>query len=1130
MSSFYTKIEPILSNSTFLKEFENDIKNNKDRSLFHNLNQTSKSLLLAHAFKKSHKNIIFVAADDKIAEDYLDDLGLLIGEENAHFLPDFEVLPYEQRSPHFMIRAQRIKTLTATTSAQPAIFTTSIRSFLRKITDPKIFTKNIIRLEKSKNYNPDLLVSNLVGMGYENQFQISKVGEIARRGGIVDVFSPNFYQPLRIEFFGDEIESIRPFDVTTQRSENEDLGIVTIIPSREFSLHDIEADEYFWNKIHQNGFYDGIELDISFLLPRISSFIEYFDNKNCLIFWDEFHFFKSYHQELLMETTDLFAKSKKKKKAQPYDIFEDENFIQKIFKSYRNYFLAATVQNFPKVSRERETPFTIHENLHGNLDVLDKKITEKITNGYRIFIQSDNESQRKRMMNLLPNFDEKIDFTVGVFRHGFDLKDAKLAIYTDHEIFNRYQNKNRPSKFSKNEALIDYESLKPGDYVVHINHGIGVYAGLKKLALTGNKVECLVLHYAQKDVVYVPNFQLSMVSKFVSEEGIVPIIHKLGSKKWESVKRRARKQIELVAKDLVKLYAERKIRRGIAFERDSEWQIEMENSFIYEETPDQIKSIAEIKKDMETAKPMERLLCGDVGFGKTEVAVRATFKAVLSGFQVAILVPTTLLAEQHFGVFKERLAQYPVKVAMLSRFRTKTNIQKDLLRVANGKIDIIIGTHRLLSKDVKFKKIGLLIIDEEHRFGVHHKDNMRKLKSNIDTLYMSATPIPRTMSMALSKLKELSLIRTSPKARLPIRTVIVPFDREIIKEAIAREVSRGGQVFFLHNRVRTIEEITAELRKMLPSVRFAIGHGQLPEKQLESVTLDFAHHKFDVLVATTIIESGIDIPNANTIIVNRADMFGLAQLYQIRGRVGRSNRRAYAYFVIPSKINEDARKRLETLIEYESLGNGYQIAMRDMELRGAGTLLGNKQSGILHSIGFNYYNKLLEKAIENFENDEFSTNWHFEEQPLENVKVDFDYYFPQNYIADEKIRLKLYREIMNFQKIEQFGNLKKALIDRFGEIPEKAKNVLIYHKIRFFTNQTRLKSVKISRKKITLEFDNKSLPNRNKLYRLTGTIDLPVHFSTVKNFEISFDFEKKAKSYLNESVKIIKFIAQNFKE
>jgi transcription-repair coupling factor (superfamily II helicase) len=621
-----------------------------------------------------------------------------------------------------------------------------------------------------------------------------------------------------------------------------------------------------------------------------------------------------------------------------------------------------------------------------------------------------------------------------------------------------------------------------------------------------------------------------MVSKFVSEEGIVPIIHKLGSKKWESAKKRARKQIELVAKDLVKLYAERKIRRGIAFERDSEWQIEMENSFIYEETPDQIKSITEIKKDMETAKPMERLLCGDVGFGKTEVAIRAAFKAVLSGFQVAILVPTTLLAEQHFLVFKERLAQYPVKIAMISRFRTKTNIQKDLLKVAGGEIDIIIGTHRLLSKDVKFKKIGLLIIDEEHRFGVHHKDNLRKLKSNVDTLYMSATPIPRTMSMALSKLKELSLIRTSPKARLPIRTVIVPFDREIIKEAIAREVSRGGQVFFLHNRVQTIEEITAELRKMLPTVRFAIGHGQLPEKQLETVTLDFAHHKFDVLVATTIIESGIDIPNANTMIVNRADMFGLAQLYQIRGRVGRSNRRAYAYFIIPSKINEDARKRLETLIEYESLGSGYQIAMRDMELRGAGTLLGNKQSGILHSIGFNYYNKLLEKAIESFENNEFSENWYFEEQPLENVKVDFDYYFPKNYIADEKIRLKLYREIMNFQKIEQFENLKSALIDRFGEIPEKAKNVLIYHKIRFFTNQTHLKSVKISQKNITLEFDNKSLPSRDKLYRLTGIIDLPIHFSTVKNFEISFDFEKKAKLYLNESIKIIKFIAQNFKE
>ena len=482
----------------------------------------------------------------------------------------------------------------------------------------------------------------------------------------------------------------------------------------------------------------------------------------------------------------------------------------------------------------------------------------------------------------------------------------------------------------------------------------------------------------------------------------------------------------------------------------------------------------------------------------------------MSGYQVAVLVPTTLLAEQHFIVFSERLAQYPIKVAMFSRFRSRTNLLKDVTRLASGEIDIAIGTHRLFSKDIKYKKLGLLIIDEEHRFGVRHKDKLRKIKSNVDTLYMSATPIPRTMYMALSKLKDLSLIRTSPKARLPIRTVIVPFDEEVVKDAISREVDRGGQVFFVHNRVQTIDSIAEKLKKLLPNVSFGIGHGQLPEKQLEAVTLDFAHHKFDVLIATTIIESGIDIPNANTIIVNRADMFGLAQLYQIRGRVGRSNRRAYAYFIIPPKFTDIARKRLETLTEYESLGSGYQIAMKDMEIRGAGTLLGTKQSGVINTIGFNFYNRLLDKAVTEIQSGNLQDLWDFEQnETTGRVSMIDDHFFPEDYIRDEKERLKIYKRMLKFSSDKEFSDLQKELEDRFGDIPEKGSTTLMFYKLMMFAKQIKLKSLKMKPKSFVMEFDEKHLPKRELLLKSADVTKLKISIEATKNLRITFSDEEQ---------------------
>lgn len=1132
MSKFYNNLNSLLERSDFIKKFDSEISNSKTRGLYYNLNRSAKSILLARVFAQTGKNIIYVSADDKVAEDYLEDFDLLVGRDCAHYLPDFEVLPYEQRSPHYMLRGQRIDTLTAAVSTKPGMYSVSIRSFLRKITTSEIFRKNILELSVNEEYDPDVLISNLVGMGYETQFQVSKVGEISRRGGIIDVFSPISHRPLRIEFFGDVIESIRVFSVNSQRSTGEELNNVTLIPSREFSLHDIDTSDKMWQKVHDNGFYDGIELDLSLLIPKTETFIDYFSPDNCIIFWDEYQYVNSYVKEIFDETTDIYQKIRNKFKKriipEPEAIFANKLFFKKILKNYQNYFLSATYQEFKEISGKFKAPIVSQTNLQGNLELFENELKEKLEDGYRIIIQSDNSSQSKRMQDLLPQFNEQIDFTIGVLQSGLHFTDAKVSIYTDHEIFSRYKRKRHTNRFSKEEALVDYDALKPGDYIVHIDHGIGIYAGLKRLNIEGNTIETLSLRYAGNDIVYVPTFQLSLVSKFVSEEGITPTIHKLGSKKWDNMKSRAQKQIELIAEDLIKLYAERKIKKGIAFESDSIWQTEMEESFIYEDTPDQKTATEEIKADMEESGPMERLLCGDVGFGKTEVAIRAAFKAVNSGYQVAVLVPTTLLAEQHYLVFRERLAQYPVIVAMFSRFRSKANMKKDVAKLATGQVDIAIGTHRLLSKDIKYKKLGLLIIDEEHRFGVRHKDKLRQIKSNVDTLYMSATPIPRTMYMALSKLKELSLIRTSPKARLPIRTVVVPYDKDIIKDAINREVDRGGQVFFVHNRVQTIESIAAELQELLPHVTFEIGHGQMPEKQLEKITLDFAHHKFDVLIATTIIESGLDIPNANTMIINRTDMFGLAQLYQMRGRVGRSNRRAYAYLIIPPKLNEIARKRLESLIEYESLGSGYQIAMRDMELRGAGSLLGTKQSGIINSIGFNYYNRLLEKAIHELQNEEIDKG--IGKEKLLHIKLDTDHYFPETYIPDEKERLEIYRKLLGFTTLIEFDDIEQELKDRFGEISIGSKNTIIYYKLRMLALKVFLRSLDIKKGNIVLEFDSKLLPSRSLISKVIRNFDYPVNFDTTKNLRIIFDIssimQTEENNHLKIALNILQFISE----
>ncbi|PKN78673.1 MAG: transcription-repair coupling factor, partial [Candidatus Cloacimonetes bacterium HGW-Cloacimonetes-1] len=806
----YDKLKKNLDHSSFIREYDDVVDQGSSVQYYH-MNQSARTLLAARAWDRCRKNILIISQDDIMAEDIWDDLCVLIGREHTGYLPDYEILPYEERSPHYSIRATRMETLLGAMSSAPKVYSLSIRSLLRWIIPRETIARHIITIKIGMEYAPEQLVQDLVNNGYEVEYQVSKIFQVSRRGGILDVYSPPSQKPYRIEYFGDEITSIRQFSVSTQRSEAHEIPEIVLIPSRELSIDDIDTGSPIISKIRDKGFFEGIENYYSLLVPRLQTFADYFEPSELLIYWNNLTYILEEAEQVMEQAFTQYSKllrsSNEKKLSRPEKMIADTDYLRALIAQTKSFFVSQSEFLLPMPVPSIAAPFEAQNSFNGDLVKLSEELNSYRRQGFDTMLLFDNESQSRRMQQLLDDYDVLTQQHLGVLHAGFRLDNAKLAVYTDHEIFNRYKRKRYAPRFAAGQQVVDYQNLKPGDYVVHIDHGVGVFEGLRLIRLDGQDIECLCIRYAEEDKVYVPTFQLQLVSRYVAEEGSNPVLHKLGSTKWQNTKTKAKKQIEIIAADIVSLYAERSKRLGVAHIADTPWQKELEESFIYEDTPDQIRATAEIKQDLELPVPMERLLCGDVGFGKTEVAIRAAFKVVTSGYQVAILVPTTLLAEQHYRVFRERLAQYPVRIAMFSRFRTAAQVTKDLAGLALGQIDIAIGTHRIISKDVNFKKLGLLIIDEEHRFGVRHKEKIRRMQSNVDTLYMSATPIPRTLNMALAKLKEISLMQTSPKERLPIRTIITPRDTEVIKDAIRREVDRGGQVFFIHNRVQTIETV-----------------------------------------------------------------------------------------------------------------------------------------------------------------------------------------------------------------------------------------------------------------------------------------------------------------------------------
>ena len=905
-----------------------------------NLVGSSLSFVISESFKKADKPFLLIFNDKEEAAYYLNDLEQLLGDKNVLFYPGSYRRPYqidETDNANVLLRSEVLNRINS--RRKPAIIVTYPTALFEKVVTKKELEKNTLKITVGENVSPDFINEVLFEYNFNRVDFVTEPGEFSVRGGIIDVFSFSNDEPYRMEFFGDEVDSIRTFDVETQLSKEKQQK-VSIMPNVE-------------NKTLQ----ENRESFLKYISSKTAIFV-----KNTQILTENLDkFFKKAELSFNELSTDV-------KHAKPTELFCNGALIEKELQE----FTLIEMSSRPETKGLSEIIFNTHPqpSFNKKFELLIQNFNEFSAKGFTNYIFCSNDKQAQRFHDIFDDNEQDVSYETIVFPlyQGFVDLENKIVCYTDHQIFERYYKFRLKNGYEKKQSITLQEltKLEIGDYVTHIDHGIGKFAGLQKIDVEGKKQEAIKLIYGDRDILYVSIHSLHKISKFNGKDGKPPKIYKLGSDAWKKVKQKTKARVKHIAFNLIQLYAKRKLQKGYAFGPDTHMQHELEASFIYEDTPDQFSSTQDVKADMEKPQPMDRLVCGDVGFGKTEVAIRAAFKAVDNGKQVAVLVPTTILAFQHFKTFTERLKDFPVTIDYLNRFRTTKQRNGVIEGVANGSVDIVIGTHQLTNKKLQFKDLGLLVIDEEQKFGVAVKDKLKTIKENVDTLTLTATPIPRTLQFSLMAARDLSVIKTAPPNRHPIETNVIRFGEEIIRDAISYEISRGGQVFFIHNRIENIKEVAGLLQRLVPSAKIGIGHGQMEGKKLEELMLGFMNGEFDVLVSTTIIESGLDVPNANTIFINNANNFGLSDLHQMRGRVGRSNKKAFCYFITPAfhMMTDDARKRIEALVLFSELGSGLNIAMKDLEIRGAGDLLGGEQSGFINDIGFDAYQKILEEAID----------------------------------------------------------------------------------------------------------------------------------------------------------------------
>jgi transcription-repair coupling factor (superfamily II helicase) len=1018
------------------------------------------SILVSLLFEQRKTSLLLICQDDVRAESVKEDLIALAGEDLVAYFPLSEFFPHRKLASDNISQSYRMDTIERLSELQKLVVVTSAQAVARLLPDiEKIkLRRRAIKIGLALKF--DEFLHDLIKMGYLRQPIVERMGEMSVRGGLMDVFPFSRENPIRIEFWGDQIESIREFDVETQRS---------LKPIPELSLYPIQREENHQNSVGRKKYQYTKEASLLNLFP-----------KETLIILQQPELIYTQVQQSHAELEKLYHLGQsdfdlEKDRRSPH-LSADE--LRALVNEFQNLNLISV-----KSGKHPLVQFSSTQQpaLQGNLKLLNSSVRElfeekKSVNSDPIYFLCDYHDQAERMKEMFEDrhFPENLlQVEVCGLHEGFYLREAGLVVFTDHQFYGRQRRLRAGKQFKKGLNFNQLKMLRSGDFVVHDDFGIGIYKGLKRIKVGENERECIQIAYQDNDIVYVPLDRMMRVQKYSAREGVQPQINKLGGADWERLKLKTKKKIKDIAQDLIAIYAARKAQNGYAFSKDSLWQKELEASFPYEDTPDQSLATITIKKDMESTKPMDRLICGDVGFGKTELAVRAAFKAVNDNKQVAVLVPTTILAQQHFRTFKERLAQFPVKVDVLSRFRTPAEQQKIIESVGNGTIDVIIGTHKLFSKALKFKDLSLLIIDEEQRFGVKQKERLKEINNTVDVLTMTATPIPRTLHMSLLGARDMSNINTAPKERLPILTEVAEFDQDLIREAILREMQRGGQVFFVYNRVKTIEAAAAMVKRIVPEARVAVAHGQMNEHSLERIMLQFLDKRFDVLVCTTIIENGLDIPNVNTIILHRADRYGLSELYQLRGRVGRTNQRAFAYLLIPpvSKMNSIALKRVQTIEEFTNLGAGFQIALRDLEIRGAGNLLGAEQSGFIAALGFELYCKILDDAVNEITGKAESVKSQFLIEPTEvQVNVNFDIFIPNTYIDRSDLRLDYYRRLVSALKTEDIQSIQEELRDRFGKYPEEVSNLFHILIIKLVCAQLGIAKILLEKQKFIAEF------------------------------------------------------------
>ena len=1055
-------------------------ENNENYALFENylakkfsfaitgLTTILRLLLVTKIRKITDKKILFVTSNEQNALRYQNDLEKAFGVK-SELLPFQNISMYETVSPNRYDYAEQYRVLTE----KPDIVIAPVKALLEKFPTKSFYKNNSTTIKIGDEIDTKDLAQKFVNLGYKYSTMVSDIGEFSIRGDIVDFYSLDKH-PVRIELWGDEIVDIRYFNNETQKSI-EKLKSTEILPMYKFTLEKVADD--LWQKLapkdegDEKGYFEGIEVYQNYFNNDLVTVLDYFDDYVLVLdetseLYAKYEFLDKNFEEQLQENLKLNLNEPLE--GRNHVTFEE--FIQKIAG-----FVKIGLNNFIDSEMDEIVEFNTQtiQSFEANLDHIAEFIrkyknevglnpspTFQSSNreGWRIIIATDYPERVKEILAERDIFD--VEYNESISSHGAILEDFGTIILTDRELFNKRNKEITSQKRSyykeKPEYIENINDIKEGEYVVHSIHGVGIYKGLSQQEIDGQLKDYLTIEYANKDRLHIPAEQINLLVRYRGSGAIKPKLSRMGGKDWENTKTRVKKEVEQVAYDLLRLYAKRKMQHGIQFLPDTNWQVEMEEAFEYTETPDQMKAINDVKADMESEQPMDRLICGDVGFGKTEVAMRGIFKAVTSGKQVAVVVPTTILAFQHYQTISERFKPFGVHVELLSRFRTSKEQKETIKHLATGECDVVVGTHRLLQEGIVFKDLGLVVIDEEHRFGVRHKEKLKSLRENIDIITMSATPIPRTLYMSLSGIKDMSIINTPPKNRLPIKTFVGEWNENMVKNAITHELDREGQVFYLYNRVETIDEFKFQLQKLVPNARIAIGHGQMNEKELEKIIIDFANHEYDVLLATTIIENGIDIPNANTMIIHNADKFGLAQLYQLRGRVGRSQRQAYCYcFYTKSKeITSDAVQRLKAIKEFTTLGSGYQIAMRDVEIRGVGNILGTKQHGHMVNVGFDTYCQLLEETVQELQGQAV--------QKTEPTIVDINVtaFIPDEWVGSAEQKMIEYKRLADVKSDVELDYITEEWKDRFAKPPESVENLIKLIRIRLAATDVRISLIR----------------------------------------------------------------------